>query len=40
MLLMGLGIAVLSLAAFVLLGAVASIVHHHGARYDAGCWTF
>jgi hypothetical protein len=34
------GIVVLACAAFLALGAVATLVHHHGARYDTGCWTF
>jgi hypothetical protein len=34
------GIVVLACAAFLALGAVAVLVHHHGTRYDTGCWTF
>ena len=34
------GIAVLLCAALVAVGAGANVVHHHGERYDSGCWTF
>ena len=36
----GVSVVVLLCAAFVDIGAVATLVHHHGARYDSGCWTF
>jgi hypothetical protein len=35
----GVSIVVLVCVALIDLGAVTTIVHHHGARYDAGCWT-
>ena len=35
----GIGVVVLVCAALVDIGAVANLVHHHGARYD-DCWTF
>jgi hypothetical protein len=38
-LLTGMSVVVLVCAALVDLGAVANLVHHHGARYD-DCWTF
>jgi hypothetical protein len=36
----GVGVVMLLCVAFVDFGAVATLVRHHGARYDWDCWTF
>jgi uncharacterized membrane protein len=36
----GVSVVVLVCVALFDLGAVATLVHHHGERYDADCWTF
>ena len=36
----GVSIVVLLCVALIDLGAVITVVHRHGTRYDAGCWTF